>query len=65
MIIRGGRNGMPYIVLAFILGVLVCALIIYISNLKETIKRQQEQIVDMENQLRELLLERTGRDSLH
>jgi len=56
---------MPYIVLAFILGVLVCALIIYISNLKETIKRQQEQIVDMENQLRELLLERTGRDSIH
>jgi len=54
-----------YIVIAFILGALACALIMYISSLKQTIKYQSEQILDLENQLRNLLAERTDRESIH
>jgi predicted Holliday junction resolvase-like endonuclease len=56
---------MYYILIAFILGALVCAAIMYISSLKQTIRYQTEQIVDLENQLRNLLAERTDRESIH
>jgi len=56
---------MYYILIAFILGALVCAVIMYISSLKQTIRYQTEQIVDLENQLRNLLAERTDRESIH
>jgi len=60
-----GDAAMPYIVLAFILGVLVCAGIMYISSLKQTIQYQRDQIHDLENQLRNLLAERSDRESIH
>lgn len=56
---------MHIIILAFILGVLVCALVIYITNLKETIRRQREHILDIEARLRELSAEQLDRDSIH
>jgi len=56
---------MYIIVIAFILGILACALIIYVSNLKETIRRQQAHILDVEAQLKNVLSERSEHDSVH
>lgn len=54
-----------YIAIAFVLGILACALIMYIGSLKDTINRQNLHIQDLEHQLTELLAERTDKDTVH
>jgi uncharacterized protein YoxC len=54
-----------YIALAFILGILACAIIMYVMSLKETITRQKTQIQDLESQLKQLLSDRPNSDSVH
>lgn len=52
-----------YIAIAFVLGILACAIIMYVMSLKETITRQKSQIEDLESQLQELL-SKTNSDSV-
>ena len=52
-----------YIAIAFVLGILACAIIMYVMSLKETIIRQKSQIEDLESQLQELL-SKTNSDSV-
>lgn len=57
---------MVYVIaVAFILGVLVCAFLMYILNLKETIQRQRSHILDLEAQIKELLAEKSNREHVH
>ncbi|GFR37528.1 hypothetical protein PRECH8_08240 [Insulibacter thermoxylanivorax] len=53
------------VVIAFVLGILVTGLIMYIVHLRDTIKRQQTMIIDLENEVRELLASKSESDAVH